>query len=559
MIHPLKTLEKYRRLKRYRVVIFTLLKYGFDDIVDRLDLLSLVRKRRPVGIIQKKSPAPTAQRFRDALAELGPTFVKLGQLLSTRSDILPDSFIQELEKLQDDVPPFPFSEVREIFREEFKRNPEDIFLEIDSRSTASGSIAQVHKAVLKDGSRVAIKVQRPGIVNLIHTDLSILMEIAQLMERHLPELKWINPVALVNHFSASIKRETDFVSEFHAAQQFASNFAGDRTVVIPKVYRKYSTEKILTMDFIEGIKISDIQAIARSNLDMKILAKNGSNSILKEIFEHQFFHGDPHPGNLFALSGNRIAAIDFGMVGYLDPRTSKLLAKIFSGVINKDIDSIIHNLDEMRIFPEHIDLMAFRFDLKGFIDRYHGSKIAELDLDEIIEDSLRIVRRHQIVLPSNLATIGRMLVLSTGIARKLDPEFDMLETARPYVRKMLSSQFEAKNIARETMALLEDYYSVIRFLPSNLRVILKKLQRGQTSINLKHQGIDRLIREIDNSSNRLSFAMIVASLIVGSSLIINLDKGPTVYGFAALGLAGYLIAGLLGLWLIISILRSGKF
>lgn len=558
MIRPLKTLETYRRLKRYRGVIFTFLRYGFDDIVDRLDLLALVRGRRPAGMFRRESQAPTAQRFRDALADLGPTFVKLGQLLSTRPDILPESFIQELEKLQDDVPPVPFLEVVEVFREEFEKSPEEMFASIEPEPTASASIAQVHKATLPDGTMVAVKVQRPGIVPLIHTDLSILMEIAILMERHIPELKWISPVALVQHFSSTITRETDFISEFHAAEQFAANFADDPTVVIPRVYRDYSSEKVLVMDFIEGIKISDVSAIARTDLDMKTLALNGANSILKEIFEHQFFHGDPHPGNLFALEGNRIGAIDFGMVGYLDDRTTRLLGKLFSGVIKKDVDSIIHNLEEMRILPEHIDLMAFRFDIKGFIDRYHGSKVSEVDLDDIIEDSLRIVRRHQIVLPSNLATIGRMLVLSTGIARKLDPEFDMLEASRPYVRNLLSAQYEAKNISREIVTLMEDYYSIIRFLPANLREILKKIKRGQTSITLKHQGIDRLIREIDSSSNRLSFSMIVAAIIVGSSLIINMDKGPTVYGFAALGLGGYVIAGILGLWLVISILRSGK-
>jgi len=558
MFHPLKTLETYRRLKRYRTVIFTLIKYGFEDIVDRLDLLALVRKRRPAGMFQRHSPAPTAQRFREALAELGPTFVKLGQLLSTRPDIMPDSFVQELEKLLDEVPSFAYRQVEEIFREELGRPPDEIFDQFDPMPVASGSIAQVHRATLPDGTIVAVKVQRPGIHAVIHTDLSILMEIALLMERHIPEFNWMNPVGLVRQFSSSINRETDFVSELHAAEQFAANFAGDPQVVIPGVYRKFSTEKILVMDFIEGIKISDVKSIASSKLDLKVLARNGANLILREIFEHQFFHGDPHPGNLFALEGNRIGAIDFGMVGYLDDRTTQLLGRIFSNVIRKEVDAVIQNLDEMKIVPEHADFMALRFDLRGFIDRYHGSTLAEIPLDEIIGDSLRIIRRHQIVLPSNLATIGRMLILATSIARKLDPDFNMVQTARPYARKLVSAQYEVKTISREAGALAKDYYSIFRFLPSNLRSILRKLKKGEASITLKHEGIERLIREIDSSSNRLSFAMIVASLIVGSSLIINMDKGPTVYGFAALGLAGYLVAGLLGLWLVISILRSGK-
>jgi len=558
MIRPLKTLATYRRLKRYRAVIFTFIKYGFDDLVDRMDLMSLVRTRRPPGIFRQKSSAPTAQRFRDALSDLGPTFVKLGQLLSTRPDILPENFILELEKLQDDVRPLPFEKMEQVFLEEFDRSPGDMFLEIEHEPTASASIAQVHKATLPDGTKVAVKIQRPGIIPVINTDLSILLEIAVLMERHIPELNWVNPVALVQNFSTSITRETDFISEFQSAQQFVVNFADDDTVIIPRVYRDYSSEKILVMDFLEGVKISDLDEITASGLDLKTLAQNGSDLILKEIFEHQFFHGDPHPGNLFAMEENRIGAIDFGMIGYLDDRTTRLLGKIFSGVINRDINSIIHNLDEMNILPKSIDMMAFRFDLKGFIDRYHGSTISEVDLDEIINDSLRIVRRHRIVLPTHLATVGRMMMLSTGIARKLDPDFDMLAAARPYVRKLVSSQFEARTISREVMALLEEYYSMVRFLPANLRVILNKLKKGQTSITLKHQGFERLIKEIDGASNRLSFSMIVAALIVGSSLIINIDKGPELYGYSALGMAGYLVAGVLGLWLVISILRSGK-
>ena len=558
MIRPLKTLETYRRLRRYRSVIFILLKYGFGDIVDRLDLHSLARKKRPRNIAGKKAQTPTAQRFRQALAELGPTFIKLGQLLSTRPDILPEDFIRELEKLQDEVPPFPFSEAEVLFREEFQKSPNEIFRSIESRPVASGSIAQVHKAVLEDGSRVAVKIQRPGIIPVIHTDLSILMEIAVLMEKHIPELNWISPVDLVSHFSATISRETDFVSELYAAEQFRRNFSENPNMVIPRVYRKYSSEKILVMDFIEGIKISDIEAISQSDLDRKILAKNGANSILEEIFEHQFFHADPHPGNLFALEGNRIAAIDFGMIGYLDEKTTRILGKIFASAVKKDVDGILHNLDEMEILPRHINLMAFRFDLGGFIDRYYGSSIAEMDLDEFIGDALRIVRNHQIVLPADLATVGRMLVLATGIARKLDPDFNMIEEVKPYARKMVSAQLDARRLSREAAYLAEEYYGIFKFLPADLRAILNKLKKGETSITLHHQGIDRMIKEIDASSNRISFSLIVAALIIGSSLIIHMDKGPTLYGFAALGLGGYLIAGLLGLWLVVSILRSGK-
>jgi len=558
MIRPLKTLETYRRLKRYRSIILTLLKYGFGDIVDRMDLHSLARRKRPRSITRRDAQTPTAQRFRLALSELGPTFVKLGQLLSTRPDILPENFIEELEKLQDEVPPFPYQEAEGIFREEFQKSPEEIFFSIEPKPVASGSIAQVHKAVLQDGTRVAVKIQRPGIIPVIQTDLGILMEIAALMERHIPELKWISPTELVRHFSNTIRRETDFVSELYAAEQFRRNFDDNPVMVIPRVYREYSSEKILVMDYIEGIKISDIEAISRSDLDRKILAKNGTSSILEEIFEHQFFHADPHPGNLFALEGNRIAAIDFGMIGYLDEKTTRILGKIFTAAVKKDVDGIIHNLDEMEILPEHINMMVFRFDLSGFIDRYYGSSISEVDLDEFIGDALRIVRNHQIVLPANLATVGRMLVLATGIARKLDPDFNMIEEVKPFARKLVTSQFDANRISREAAYLAEEYYGVFKFLPADIRTILNKLKKGETRITLHHQGIDRLIKEIDLSSNRISFALIVASLIVGSSLIIHMDKGPTFFGLPALGLGGYLVAGLLGLWLVISILRSGK-
>ncbi len=555
MIRPLRTLKAYRRLRRYRQVTVVLFKYGFDDVVDRIGAAPFWgRFRRKTS----DHDIPTPRRLRLALTDLGPTFVKFGQLLSTRPDILPDKYIAELEKLQDEVTPFAAPEVRRIFGEELNRNPDQVFGSFEQTPFASGSIAQVHRASLSDGSPVAVKVQRPGIQRLIETDLAILEELTALLERRVRELRWLRPRDLVRQFARSIRRELDFIVEAQAIERFRLNFEGDPNRFVPRVHWDFSTSRILTVDYVQGVKITDLDAIRAQGLDPGVIARNGARTILKEVFEHRLFHADPHPGNFFVLEGNVIAAVDFGIVGSLDDETSEQLAVLLSSVVSRDADGILRVFRALGLLREGIDHTLLKFDIQEFVDRYYGLPLEKMDAEKVIQDMLQVIRRHRILLPVNLALLGRMLAVSAGVGRMLDPHFDIIAEAKPFVKSFLARRMDPKRAARRIAKTWRDYQAAFRTFPTDLEEILAKIKRGQILVSLHHEGLSRLILEMDRSSNRLTFGMIIASLIIGSSVVMQLERGPTILGFPAIGLAGYLIAGLLGLWLVAAILRSGR-
>ena len=556
MIQPLSAVRAYRRLKRYRQVTFTLARYGFGDIADRIGFSSLLKR----GLKGKAKPAvsPTPQRIRTALVELGPTFVKFGQLLSTRPDILPEQYIRELEKLQDDVPPFPFPEVRAIFREELKGDPEEVFEDFEKTPFASGSIAQVHKARIPSGSIVAVKVQRPGIPRLIETDLHILADLARLIERHVPELRWLQPGELVEQFARTIRRELDFLAEAQSTERFRRNFKDDPTRFIPSVHWRFTSARILTTDWVDGVKVTNVADLEARGFDRREVARNGARAILREVFEHRLFHADPHPGNFFVIENNAIATVDFGIVGRLDDETADQLGLLLTSILDKDADTVLQVFKNLSLLHEDVDENLLRFDIEEFIDRYYGLPLERLNVQSVITSLLQMVRRHRIILPMNLALLGRMLAVASGVGQALDPEFSIVDEASPFVRSFLVGRIDPRKSARKLLRTWREYRDLLRSLPSHVEDIAAKLKRGELLVSLHHEGLTRLILEIDRSSNRLAFAMIVAALIIGSSLIVHLRQGPEVFGISALGLAGYLIAGLLGLWLVIAILRSGR-
>jgi ubiquinone biosynthesis protein len=557
MVRPLKVYKTYKRLGRYRQVAFILAKYGFDDIVERIgpDIISrrLLRRRG-----RKRAKQPTAERLRLALTELGPTFVKFGQLMSTRPDIIPEDYIREFELLQDRVEPFPLGDVKAIFRNELGGEPESLFMRFEDVPIASGSIAQVHRAALADGSSVAVKVQRPGIRSVIETDLSILHEMAELFERHIPEIRWYKPGALVDQFASTIRRELDFIAEGHAAERFRVNFEGIDSFYIPAVYWKFTTEKILTIDYIDGVKISHREELERRGYDTKVIARNGARAVLKEVFEDRFFHGDPHPGNFFVLQNNVIAAVDFGIVGRLDEETAEHLSTLLYAVVNKDADRAVHAFRLLGVLEDDTDVPLLKYDLLEYIDRYHGLPLDKLDAEQVVGELLGVLRRHRIILPVNLAAMGRMLLVSAGVGRSLDPDFDMVAEAKPFIESFMLKRFDPRRQVREIMKAFDRFRMTVKTLPDDVEEIVQKLKKGKMLVQLHHEGLNKFILEMDRSSNRLAFGLIVASLIVGSSLVMQIERGPMLFGFSIFGILGYLAAGVLGMWLVIAILRSGK-
>lgn len=557
MVQPLRVYKTYKRLGRYRQVIFVLAKYGFDDVVERIgpDIISrkLLRRRG-----RKKAEQPTAERIRLALTELGPTFVKFGQLLSTRPDIIPEEYIRELEKLQDKVEPFPIEEVKRIFLEELKKEPESLFTRFEEKPIASGSIAQVHRATFPDGKQVAVKVQRPRIRRVIETDLQILEELANVFERHIPEARWYRPRALVDQFASTIRRELDFIAEGHAAERFRINFENIEMFFIPAVYWDYTSEKILTIDYVDGVKITNFEEIEKRGYDKKAIASNGARAILKEVFEDRFFHGDPHPGNFFVMDNSIIAAVDFGIVGRLDEETAEYLSMLLYAVVNRDVDKAILVFKMLNVLEDDTDIGLFKYDLMEFVDRYYGLPLEKIDAEKVIGDMLGVFRRHRIILPVNLALMGRMLLVSAGVGQMLDPKFDMVAEAKPFIESFMYKRFDPKRQFRELMNMFDRFRMTLKMLPQDIEEIVQKLKKGKMLVQLHHEGLDKFILEMDRASNRLSFGLIIAALIVGSSLVMQLDRGPMLLGFSVFGIVGYVIAGMLGLWLVIAILRSGK-
>ncbi|OPY78251.1 MAG: putative protein kinase UbiB [Syntrophorhabdus sp. PtaU1.Bin153] len=552
--------ETYRDVKRYSHVATVLAHHGFKDLLDRLTArYHVTRRGKPFGEERVPQGLSTGERLRLVFEELGPTFIKLAQILSSRPDILPPEFINELSKLQDDVPPFPFGEAKTLIEAQFGCPLADLFASMEEKPTAAASLAQVHRARTLSGDEVAIKVQRPGVEEIIKTDIRVLRELAGLAERHIPESRYFEPVRLVDGFARTIRHELDFVREGRSIDRFRTHFAGTPTVYIPRVYWDLTSSKVLTTEFINGIKISDLHRLEDAGLDPKTIAVNGANLILKEIFELHFFHADPHPGNLFVLEDNVIAPVDFGMTGAIDDETAQQMSGIFIAVLEKDVDTLVGLLRTIGVVEELEDSSSFKLELRDLLERYYGVPLYRLHIGTIIEELMSVIRRYRLRLPSNFAMIAKALLVSEGVGRILYPEFNIIEIARPYAKKLLLQRFDPTRQLHELSKTAAEAFAFFKTLPSDMREILFMVRKGRLAIKFEHRGLERLIGELDRSSNRISFAMVIAALIVGSSLVFQTGVGPKIFGYPVLGLGGFLLASILGIWLLISIMRSGRF
>jgi len=550
-----------RNMKRYREILSILLKYGFGDMLDHFKLEfytktgnKILFKQKGGKFVQMSRP----ERIRLALEELGPTFIKLGQMLSTRPDLIPVEFIEEFRKLQDEVPRFPYEKVKEIIEKELDKSIDNLFPTFEKIPEAAASMAQVHRAVTKSGQQVAVKIQRPGINSIIKSDMEILSGLANLVARRFPEDNFYDPVEIVDEFRIWINRELDFFQEGRNIDRFRRNFKNDETIHIPQVYWDLSSSRVLTMEYIDGIHVLDLRRLEQAGLDRKIIAVNGANAVLKQIFEHGFFHGDPHPGNIIVLENNVIAPLDFGLMGRLDAELIEQLGDLLSGILHKNGDQIVRVFLNIGIVQDEIETRTLKLDIGEFIDRYYQIPLYQLDMQHIINEAIEIVSRHHIRLPRDLYLMGKALVLMEGIGEVLDPEFDMVSLAKPYVQKIMVEKLNPHRLIRDGSRLIADFRDLFEVLPENIKQILFKIRRGKLGINLHHQGLEQLIKELDKSTNRLSFSLIIAALIIASSLIIQLNKGPFILGLSAFGLIGYVIAAFLGLWLVIAIMRSGR-
>lgn len=553
--------QKIRNIQRLRHILQVLVKYGFGYIIDRLNIEQNIigRRFKKLAPIKKLDvfDHPVPVRVRRALEELGPTFIKLGQILSTRADLIPLEFCNELEKLQDQVPAFEYKKAEEQIRNEFKKPVSKIFDNFSTEPKAAASLAQVHSAELKTGEKVIVKIQRPNIKMTIATDLEILYWLANLAEKHIEESRIYNPVEVVNEFKKTILKEIDFNTEANNTERFRRNFKNDNTVYIPGIFRDLSTAKILTMERIEGIKSTDLKGIERAGLDRKQVAINGANALLKQIFIDGFFHADPHPGNMFVLDNNRIAFIDFGMVGRIDEEAKAQLASILSAFLERDIPEMSEAFIAVGAIEE-VNAKKLNLDLRDLMEHYYGISLKELRMGQLLVDIVDIVSQNKIKIPPDLFLLSKALITVEGIGRKLDPEFNMTVQAKPFAEKLVRQRYSAKNIAREIRKFAKALYGFTSSLPKDLNLILNKIKKGTLRVEFEHRGLENLIAQMDKVSNRVAFSVIIAALIIGSSIIMQTNKGPLFLGFPMLGIFGFLAAGIMGLWLAIAILRSGK-
>ncbi len=554
--------QNYKNLKRVKEILLVLSKYGLGYFLNlpaaeryfKLGKKIFAKKVEKEAINSLTLP----ERVRMVCEDLGPTFVKLGQILSTRPDLISYEFIKELSKLQDKVPPFSFLEVKEILKREFGSPIDKLFIEFDERPIASASLSQVHKAKLPNGEIVAIKVQRPDIEELIKTDISILFDLVKFIEKRLINGHIYQPTEIVKEFSKTIKQELDFVGERHKIDKFRINFKNSEIVYIPKVYWQLTTPKVLTMEYINGIKISDIDNFDDFQCDKKIISERGADMILKQIFVDGFFHGDPHPGNIFIMENNVIALVDFGLVGRIDENTMDNMASLLIAIIENNANKIIKALEQMEIIDSEMDTRELKMEIRDFIDKYYGASLKELRIGVVIEEILESMIRHQVKMPSDLSLLAKSLVTIEGVGKNLNPDLDMVAHTKPFVKQLISKRYSLTNLWNRSSGSFKEFFNFFEVFPRDFLLLIRNLRKGKLNIIFQHKELDKLILEIDRSSNRLSFSMIIASLIIGSSMILGQPIGPFIFGYPAIGIIGYVFASFLGLFLIISILRSGK-
>jgi ubiquinone biosynthesis protein len=551
----------YRHLNRYRQILTVLFKYGFGDLVDVLKIeryleigfQMISRKRREQ--VEKLS---RAERVRMALEELGPTFIKLGQILSTRPDLIPVEFIEEFSKLQDHVPPFSYTEVAEIVESELGMSPGDMFEHFEETSLAAASIGQVHRARLKDGEEVAVKVQRPGIRKIIEVDLEIMLHLASLMERHLEEFQVNRPARIVEEFARTIEKEIDYTIEASHIERFSLQFMDDETVYVPKVFRETTTERVLTMEYIDGVKSSEIGRIEKEGLDRKIITARGADLILKQVFDHGFFHADPHPGNIYVLPGNVICYLDFGMMGSINRQTREDFADLVHSVVIRDASRAMRALLVLTEYDEEPDERLLERDLADFMGQHLYQSLKDLQMEKLLKQLMELISRHHLQMPPDLFLMMKALATVEGVGLSLDPDFNMINQATPFIQRIKMEQFRPKRIASDVFRSGGELVRLFQEIPGEVRAILKQMKRGKVKMEFEHRGLEPMLATHDQISNRIAFSIIIASLLIGSALIVLSKTPPFLFGIPVFGILGFLGAAVMGMWLLIAILRKGR-
>lgn len=543
------------RLNRFKFIILTLAKYGFGDLVSRLDLPEKLFHLHPKR--EAYSERHTWERIRYVFAELGPTFIKFGQILSLRTDLIPADLAIELSKLEDDVPPEDMSELKAHMESSMDSPFDEVFADFESEPMAAASLAQVHRAILKkDKSVVAVKVQRPGIRRTITNDLDILAGLARQLHERVEALTVYNLPDLVKELRRLMLQELDFEREARNMRVAKANFADDPTIYMPKVHTEHTTNRILVMELITGTKLRDMQALSAES--RKRLALNGLRASMKQILQDGFFHADPHPGNIFILPDGRLSLLDWGMIGRLTPTTQMKLISLLHGVVEKDSEAILDvflSLSQQRVVTEQ---NALHRDIMDILDDYYSVPLNEINMGQLLSAMTNLFQNYRIVLQSDLAIMVKALITSEGSARLLYPELNVIAEAKPFVAQVVKDKYSPWNLQRHLRKGVSAVFKMQKDMPKQLNTILGKLENDELSIGFEHKRLEGMRRTLENTANRVTLGVITASMIIGSSMIITTGVKPLLFGYPALGLVGYLLSGFVGAWLVFDILRKRK-
>ena len=546
-----------RNIGRLSEIAQVAVKHGFGYFFERHRLTDLFPWISRDGA---EMPSDRGRRLREMLDELGPTFVKFGQLLSTRPDIVPPDIVVELQKLQDDVRPIPFEDVRRVIHEELGLTIEQAFLEFDEQPTAAASIGQVHHALLPNGERVAVKVQRPNAPRQIESDISLLFQAARLAKERVRALDFIDAEQVVDEFARSIRSELDYRAEARNAEIFRRNFAGEPDVIIPRVYWTYSRRRVLVLELLEGTQLADLDVAALSQAERRDLAYRIAQTWMTMIFRHGFFHGDPHPANVFVLDGGAaIGLVDFGQVGKLTDDDMSRLTGLFIDAANERVDALPRRLAELGVrYPRERE-EEFTDELRDVYYRYYGVSLAEIDPLQVIREAFDVIYRMNLRLPTRFVLLDKAIATLASVGIELYPDFNVFEIAKPYARNLMLERFSPERMLARAEKESRELFRVATSLPYQLHDVLEELRDGQVDVGFVHKGLDEFMHKVDVAFNRLVVALIVVGGLIGSSLIgIFAKHGPFVFGVNFLSFIGFLLSGALGIWLLWGVIRSGR-
>ena len=557
-----ESLGTVRDLGRLQEIAGVLIRYGFGDMVRRIGMsAALERTGRMLHWDDPEAMAHMAppERVRCALQDLGPTFVKLGQVMATRVDLLTPEWTTELGKLQNAVPALPFAQVRPQLVEDLGADPEAVFERLEEAPLAAASLAQTHRAWLADGSAVVLKVRRPGIRDTVEADLRLMARLAEIVEERAPDLRRYHPAEVVQQFSASLRRELDFAAEGRNAERIAANFAGHDEVVVPRVYWEWTSERLNVQECLQGIAGTDLAAVDAAGLDRAQLAATGAGIVLKMVLEDGFFHADPHPGNIFYLPDGRIGVIDFGMVGRVSEQRRFQIVQLLHGLVERESAPVADVLMEWGEGGGEVDEARLQADVGAFVDQYRGVPLKDLHMGLMLTDVTTILRDNGLSLPPDLALMIKAFLTLEGMGRQLDPDFDMAGAARPFLQRVVLQRYSPRTLLKRSRRTALDAMELVGDLPRELRRLLRTARRGRLHMQVEVTSLKAFGEQVDRAANRLTMGVITAALVVGSSIVMNsAGGGVSSRWLLALGVLGFVGAGLIGLWILLSIWRSGR-